>query len=129
MNNRPVWRFSGLVAAEIIFIIHFVLVCLVAFGWLIPGFFYTHLALLILTLLSEMSLGYCILTRLEFGIRRKLDPTLLFDKSCMVHYIHKWRGLAPRPAPTVKLPFFKKNSFLFILLGLGIVSAIYRFWV
>jgi hypothetical protein len=129
MNNRPVSHISQLVLAEIIFAIHFVLVAIVAVGWLIPGFFYTHLTLLVLTLLSEIFLGYCMLTRLEFGIRKQLDPTLIFDKSCMVHYIRKWRGLAPRPVSTLKLTFFKKNSFFFILLGVGALSIVYRFWI
>jgi hypothetical protein len=127
MSSRVVSRISKLVAAEIVFAIHFILVAIVALGWLIPGFFYAHLTLLVLTISSEILLGYCILTRIEFGIRRKLDPALVFDKSCMVHYIRKWRGLAPRPSSALKLSFFKKNAFFFILLGLGALSLAYRF--
>lgn len=112
--------------ADFIFFVHLTLVCIVLVGWLIPVLFYTHLSLLLATLLSEIFLGYCLLTRLEFGIRRKLDPTLLFDKSCIVHYIRKWRGLGPRPVVTTKKSFLKKNSFLFILLALGILSLTFR---
>jgi hypothetical protein len=129
MSNYSVSRIFKLAAADLFFFIHFVLVVIVAVGWLLPILFYTHLSLLLLTLLSEIFLGYCILTRLEFGIRRKLDPMLSFDKSCMVHYIRKWRGLAPRPPSTLKLSFFKKNSFLFILLALGLLSLANRFWI
>lgn len=112
--------------ADFIFLVHFALVCIVAVGWLIPGLFYLHISLLLATFLSEIFLGYCPLTRLEYAIRHKLDPTLLFDKSCMVHYLRKWRGLGPRPAPTSPPTFFKKNSFTFILIGIAFLSLAYN---
>jgi len=127
MNNNGATKFFYLLMADFVFLVHLVLVCIVAVGWLIPGFFYVHLTLLIATFLSEIFLGYCPLTTLEFDIRKKLDPSLLFDKSCMVHYIRKWRGLGPRPIKTTNISFFKKNSFLFILLALGLLSFVYRF--
>lgn len=115
--------------ANFVFIIHLVLVCLVTFGWLIPGFFYFHLILLLATLFSEIFLGYCPLTRWEFGIRKKLDPTLSFDKSCIVHYIRKWQGLGPRPVGDTKKSFFKKNSFIFVLLVIEASSIVYNFFL
>lgn len=115
--------------ADLVFLVHLALVGAVALGWLIPGFFYIHLALLLATLFSEMFLGYCPLTRLEFGLRKKLDPTLSFDKSCMVHYLRKWRGLVPRPAISSQASFFKKHTFIFVLLALGILSFVYRFYI
>lgn len=124
-------KLSYKVAAEIVFSVHFLLVATVSLGWLIPGMFYIHLALLLATLLSEIFLGYCVLTRLEFGLRRKLDPTLVFDKSCMIHYLRKWRGLAPRPTTSLTAPlsFFKKHTFLFILLTLALLSLGNRFLI
>lgn len=127
-NNRAKKIFYRL-TADFVFLTHLTLVCIVAVGWLIPGFFYVHLTLLIATFLSEIFLGYCPLTTLEFGIRKKLDPSLLFDKSCMVHYIRKWRGLGPRPVASNNTSFFKKNKFLFILLALGLLSFVYRFFL
>jgi hypothetical protein len=115
------------VSADFVFLIHFALVCVVSVGWLIPGFFYLHISLLLATFLSEIFLGYCPLTQAEFYLRRKLDPTLFFDKSCMIHYLRKWRGLGPRPAPATPPTFFKKNSFTFILLSIAILSAAYNF--
>lgn len=114
--------------ANFIFLVHLILVCIVTVGWLIPGFFYLHLSLLLATFLSEIFLGYCPLTRMEYAIRHKLDPTLLFDKSCMVHYLRKWRGLGPRPVPTAPPTFFKKNSFTFILIAIALLSLTYNFY-
>lgn len=126
MRNYFDRRLGYRLAAEFVFIVHLILVCIVAVGWLVPQFFYLHLTLLLATLFSEIFWGFCLLTRLEYTLRHKLDPTLIFDKSCMVHYIRKWRGLPPRPAVTQPVSFFKKNSFLFILVGLGILSFVYR---
>lgn len=112
--------------ADLIFVLHLTLVVIVVLGWLIPRFFYLHLILLTLTALSEVFLGYCLLSRMEFSLRKKLNPTLLFDKSCIVHYLRKWRGLRPRPKVVGEVSFLKKNSFLFILLGLGLLSFVYR---
>lgn len=129
MNNNGAIKIFYQIAADFVFLLHLILVCIVAVGWLIPGFFYVHLILLLATFLSEIFLGFCPLTTLEFGIRKKLDPSLLFDKSCMVHYLRKWRGLGPRPLVSNKSSFFKKNSFIFILLILGILSFAYRFFI
>ena len=129
MRNYFDKRLAYRLTAEFIFIIHLILVCIVAVGWLVPKLFYLHLTLLLATLFSEIFLGYCPLTRMEYTLRRKIDPTLLFDKSCMVHYIRKWRGLPPRPAVTQPISFFKKNSFLFILAALAILSFVYRSWI
>jgi hypothetical protein len=114
--------------ADFIFVVHFILVSIVAIGWLVPQLFYVHLSLLLVTMASEIALGYCLLTRMEFDIRRKLDPTLLFDKSCISHYTRKWRGLGPRPLLKLRQSFLKRNSFMFILLSLGIISFVYRLY-
>lgn len=126
-NHSTVMRISYRLTADFLFLVHLILVCIVALGWLIPGLFYLHLTLLLATFLSEIFLGYCPFTRMEYAIRHKLDPTLLFDKSCMVHYLRKWRGLGPRPAITGKVSFSKKNSFVLILLVIEAVSVIYNF--
>ena len=129
MSNNGAIKIFYQLTADFIFLVHLILVCTVAIGWLIPGLFYVHLALLLATFLSEIFLGYCPLTTLEFGIRKKLDPSLLFDKSCMVHYIRKWKGLGPRPTVATNVSFFKKNSFLFILLFLGLFSFVHKFFL
>ncbi len=110
MNDTATLRFYRL-TADFVFLVHFALVVIVALGWLFPALFYIHLILIILTVFSEIFLGYCLLTRMEFGLRKKIDPTLSFDRSCIVHYLRKWRGLAPRPASTAKMSFFKKTAF------------------
>ena len=112
--------------ADFVFWIHLGVVLLVVFGWLWPILFYPSIILLAATLLSEIFLGFCPLTRLEFGIRKKLDPRLSFDKSCISHYTRKWRGSPPREMREVVGSFFKRKSFLFVLLGLAAVNIAYN---
>lgn len=112
--------------ADIIFWVHLAVVLLVVLGWLWPKLFYPSIILLVATLLSEIFLGFCPLTRLEFGIRKKLDPNLTFDKSCISHYTRKWRGLPPREMREVMGSFFKRKSFLFVLLGLAAINITYN---
>lgn len=121
MDKKFIMKLNSKITADFVFTIHLILVCIVALGWLIPGFFYVHITLLLATFLSEIFLGYCPLTTLEFGIRKKLDPSLLFDKSCIIHYLRKWRGLEPRVSTTKNISFLKRNSSLFILFMLGIL--------
>jgi hypothetical protein len=129
MNYTKTIRFFHQVSADFVFFIHLLLIFTVAFGWLIPGLFYTHLTLVVLTLLSELLWGYCLLTRLEFGIRKKLNPALLFDTSCIIHYVRKWKGLAPRIISSDKKSFLKKNGFLITLIVIGAASFFYKFWI
>ena len=87
-----------LVLADIIFIVHLILVLIVSVGWLIPGMYYVFLTLLALTFLADVFLGYCPLTPLEFNLRRKLDPTAVYDSSCIAHYTRAPFGKKPRGA-------------------------------
>lgn len=125
-KNSP---FLWLFLANIIFVLHFLLIVIVSLGWLWNGFYFYHFGLLLATLASELFFGYCLLTRLEFGIRKKIDPNLLFDKSCIVHYIRKWRGLAPRPPVLASVSFWKKNSFLFIVCIIGSIGFVFNFYL
>lgn len=79
--------------------------------------FYLFLTLLIATALSEIIFGYCILTKWEFDLRRKLDQNKQFDTSCIFHYVRAIFGLPPRvPVNKDKAGFLKKYSSLLVLL-------------
>lgn len=110
--------------ANTIFIFHFALVLIVCLGWIFPSLFYIFITLLFATALSEIFLGYCILTKWEFDIRRKMQPTKQYDTSCIFHYSRVLIGLPPRiPVNKKESGFFKKYSSLLILL-LPLLGAI-----
>ena len=118
-----------LTLANVVFILHLALVLIVAFGWLIPSMYYVFLVLLAAVFLMDLFLGYCPLTPLEFGIRKKLDPTKTYDSSCIAHYMRALFGQKPRVETKENPTFLKKHSFKFILLGLFMVSTLFRLFV
>lgn len=112
--------------AGVLFTVHFLLVLLVVFGWLVPPLFYVFLGALIATIISEIFFGYCFLSKWEFGLRKKLDPSREFDKSCIIHYIRMVFGMKPRKTSLKPRTFASKYSFIFILILLLTVSIFYR---
>ncbi len=110
--------------ANVVFLLHLFLVLVVCIGWAFPSLFYLFLFLLSITALSEIFLGYCILTKWEFSLRKKIDPSRQFDTSCIFHYGRAMFGLGPRvPTNKKEAGFFKKYSSLLVLL-LPLLGAI-----
>lgn len=109
--------------ADSIFIIHLFFVLFLALGWLVPQFFTAFVVLWALTLASEIIFGGCILTDIEFAIRKKIEPNRRFEKSFVSYYTRILFGLKPREEIKNK-NFLQKNAFklsLLILLGMAIV--------
>lgn len=112
----PTQKFFYNTFANVIFLMHLSLVLIVCIGWLFPSIFYLFLTLLVGTALSEVFLGYCILTKWEFGLRRKINSTKQFDTSCIFHYGRALFGLAPRvPQNKMEGGVFKKIFITFSL--------------
>lgn len=75
--------------ADLILLIHLLLVFVILFGWHYPQIKYLYLVSLTVTLLSELFFGYCILTKWEFKIRKRIEPALNYDYSFISYYGHK----------------------------------------
>ncbi|PIR38765.1 MAG: hypothetical protein COV34_00400 [Candidatus Zambryskibacteria bacterium CG10_big_fil_rev_8_21_14_0_10_42_12] len=114
--------------ANTVFVVHFLLVLMNVVGWIFPGpIFYAYLTTWFLAVAVDILFGVCPLTQMEFNIRKKLDPEAKFEKSCMVHYIRKWRGLAPRsPESDAPKTWRQKHSIVFIMVPLLVVSLIWQ---
>lgn len=116
--------------ANLVFLVHLGLVLLVVLGWLVPSLFYFFLGAVVATITSEILLRYCVLSKLEFWIRKKIDPHKVYDKSCIVHYSRALAGLPPRALQNpVELTFFKKNTFVFLLGFLLLIGISYRVFI
>lgn len=74
--------------ANAIFLFHVALVAIILFGWMLPSALVYRMALIV-TLLSELLLGYCPLTKWEFSVRKILNPGLDYDYSFFGYYGHK----------------------------------------
>ena len=91
-------RFCIRIAAEIVFITHAISVAIIAFGWAVPMLYPAHLVLLFGGGLLQMMLGHCFLSRLEFALRKKLDPNIAYDSAYITHYMQSIFGDQIRPA-------------------------------
>lgn len=120
-------RFLYLSTANIIFVIHLFLVLVVTFGWLTDSLFYLFIITITATVLSELVFGYCVLSKWEFDLRRKIDPSKVYDTSCIMHYGRGLFGLKPREKSFTTKTFIQKNSFLILLGSLFIIANLYHF--
>ena len=110
-----------LLGANALFGVHVFAILSNVVGWLVPGFFYVYLAIILASIVSELYFGYCVLTKLEFGLRKKVDPDQVFPQSCIKYYTYKFFRIG-KPAETVK-----KSGFLLLLLSLLSIGLIYKF--
>jgi hypothetical protein len=47
------------------------------------------MATIIITLISELSFGYCFLSKFEFDLRKKINPDLNYDYNFSSYYTYK----------------------------------------
>lgn len=125
---KRIKTFFSFFVADTIFTTHLFLVLFVSLGWLVPKFFTTFLVLWVLTFLSEIFFGRCVLTNLEFSIRKKIEPYKQFEKSFITHYTRSLLGLKPRLEKKEK-NFLQRNSFKFILVILLSVGVVYNYLI
>lgn len=86
------------VAAETIFVTHAISIVIIVCGWAVPVLYPFHLVLLFGGGLLQMMLGHCFLSRLEFALRKKLDPNIAYDSAYITHYMQSIFGDQIRPA-------------------------------
>lgn len=121
-------NFAYLALANIVCILHFLLILLVLFGWVHDRSFWFFVSAILITAFSELLLGKCILTVWEFNLRRKVDPSKIYDPSCIMHYSRKLIGLGPRVINVnTKVPFYK-NYFLLSLVVWLIIGTYLHFY-
>lgn len=76
-------------AADFILVVHFFVVVLVLFGWLVPSLWLVYIAIVTGALISELLLNYCFLSKWEFDLRKKINPKLNYDYSYTSYYTYK----------------------------------------
>jgi len=113
---KPAFR----IAADTIVIIHSLLVILVLFGWAFPGLWAIYISGLTATLLSDLIFGYCILTKWEFNLRKKIKPDLNYDFSWASYYTYKFTN------HRISNNFYRVASIIFLALSIG-VSLYFKF--
>jgi len=77
------------IVAEGIFLFHCAIVVIIGFGWTITSIWYLYMLTMIATLISELALGYCFLSKWEFDLRKQIDPHLDYDYGFSSYYTYK----------------------------------------
>ena len=83
-------KFIYKIFANLIFVIHSITLLIILFGWTIPSIWYLYISILILTLISELVFGYCILSKWEFDLRKTINPGLNYDYHWATFYTYKF---------------------------------------
>lgn len=79
-------RFQKQLLADSIFAIHLIVVLIVVFGWLLPSIRWVYISLVAISLISELYLGYCILSKWEFDLRKQLHPDIDYTYEFTTYY-------------------------------------------
>jgi hypothetical protein len=77
------------VSAIGIFILHCIAFAIILFGWLWPSIWPLYIAIITYTLFQNWILGYCVLSRWEFSLRRMINPKLRYDFNFTTYYTYK----------------------------------------
>ncbi len=77
------------IGADSIWFLHFAVVCVALFGWLAPSIWFAYVAVLAGTLISTLTLGYCILSKWEYDLRQKVNPSVTYDFIYSSYYTYR----------------------------------------
>jgi hypothetical protein len=72
-----------------IFVLHCVVVVIIVFGWLWPHIWPLYIAIITYTLFQNWILGYCILSRWEYALRRMINPKIRYKYNFTTYYTYK----------------------------------------
>lgn len=74
------------IGAETIFLIHFAVVFIAVFGHLFPSLWLLYLSVLVGALVSKTVIGYCFLSRWEYDLRTRIDPSIRYEYAYSGYY-------------------------------------------
>ncbi len=72
-----------------IFLLHCVVFAIILFGWLWPEIWPLYIAIITYTLFQNWILGYCVLSRWEFALRRMINPKVRYKYNFTTYYTYK----------------------------------------
>lgn len=78
------------VGADILFVLHFFIVMIVLFGWILESIWYFYMATLIITLIFDLIFNYCFISKWEFVLRKILNSELNYNYNWTSFYTHKF---------------------------------------
>jgi hypothetical protein len=86
-------RFFYLTLANFLVFLHIPVLFILLFGWRLEHPSWVYPLVLMGTLGTQIVTNSCILTKWEFTLRKKLDPTLSYDASFLSFYAYKYSNI------------------------------------
>lgn len=74
--------------ADSIWVLHFFIVAIALFGWVVPDIWYLYMLVLVSILVSNILWNYCFLSKWEFGLRKLINPKLEYDYTYTSYYTY-----------------------------------------
>lgn len=102
------------ICADLIFVFHSAIVLVILFGGFFPKIWIVYFLTLILTLLSELYFGYCIVSKWEFDLRKKISPEINYDYNWATFYTYKFTQ------NRISKLFFKRATVVFLVVSLAL---------
>lgn len=100
--------------ANIVFVVHVIVFVYGLFGWLIDHSIWIYVSTLLGMLVLDIYFGYCILSKWEFDLRKKVNPDVDYPYHFSSYYTD--RLLGKQLSPT----FFTKAIYTFLVFSIGI---------
>lgn len=107
--------------ADVMWLVHFLVVCIALFGWFIPSIWLLYMAVLVGTLVSTLTLGHCILSKWEYELRKKINPAVTYDFPYASYYTYRLTH------GHLSNSFLKWTGVIFVSLSL-VINLSFRFW-
>ena len=120
-------RYFYSTVANSLFLLHAAFALIVLVGWAIPDVVYVYLPVLLTSLIAERLLGYCVLTKWEFAIRKRLYPALHYEHSFLIHYGCKVFHIERSDKLSRKSTQCGGYAFSLLLLSSLALSIVFRF--
>lgn len=111
-----------LALANFIFLFHFILIFIALFGWTKDRLWWVYISVLILTLISDLTFGYCILSKWEFSLRKKIHPEIDYDYTWTTFYTYEITNFR------ISNSFYKKMAVFFLVTSL-VLSFYFKFMI
>ena len=109
------------VGANAIFLLHLLLILLVIVGWAFSSIWWLYMGVLVATLISDVIFGYCILSKWEFDLRKRVNPSTNYNYTWTTFYTYKITNRRIRDS------FYKKAAITAIVLMI-LINLYFKFW-
>ena len=108
--------------ADFLFLLHGMVFFVVLYGWFVPSLQPLFVATLIIILIQNIFLNYCLLSKWEFNLRKALNPNLEYNYNFTSYYIHKFTD------QTITPQFMRIAGIIFPVVALTIIGYFQFFY-